>query len=393
MRGGEIITTCYEAYMLALLFTLCIFLWWFFIGRSALLLITPNKDPIFRDLLAPAVGMAMTVIAVFSLSRAGFTVSTIARPLCIMGLCFAAFIQTKIQRTPFALPLHSLALLLFASLTIAWPFLHYTFDWLSYGNNDMTNYSLLAQHYLHHSYFEVPTLTELFSGKNYSQTFWLQGLLERSGSELTLAWVAGTSQLPTIKCFMPVIISYHLALICAGGSLVYAATLNTRTVWLSCLCLSVSPLLAFGTLYQLMGQTSGLTLLTANLSVTALLFKEKIKTQIFREAFILSLLLCALLIYYPEVLPFYLLSAGTYLMVLNANTFFKTKYINWNTAYALIPLCIILPIILQSYLYCVHSFLSQQVVRGVTGSKHAVDFFQQSLRPSGLAGIWGIFNI
>ncbi len=72
-----------------------------------------------------------------------------------------------------------------------WPSLRFGFNWISYGNDDMANYCLAAERFLHHGYYEIPLQTEL-EGRDYTQHYWFMHALQqiRPGSELTIAWIA-----------------------------------------------------------------------------------------------------------------------------------------------------------------------------------------------------------
>ena len=383
---------------MALFLTLVIFAFWVFTGSAVLKVLTPKRCSLAEALLAPAVGIATILLPVFWLNRSGLPVAHFAVFLffaVLAGgsaahLCFRTAWPWREYR-PFAV------LFVIAALLIGWPLLLYGFDWLSFCNNDMTNYSLLAQRFLTHGFFDVPSAEEVLGGKNYDQTFWLQGLVERSGAELLLAWLSALTKLAAPRMFMPLILSFHLSIISVTGALVYSSVRKTAVAWTTCCLLSASPLLTFGALYQLMGQTVGLTMLIACLSVTASMQVDGLRSAWLREAGLFALLLSGLLVVYPEVLPFYVVITAVFAVL---------QVLRHRTRGALCPaefwklcfsfggaLLLLLLVFLQRYLFCAFTFLQRQVHNGVTGSSQATELFHHYLLPSGLAGLWGLMNI
>ena len=95
------------------------------------------------------------------------------------------------------------------------------FNWISYGNDDMANYTLAAERFLKNSYYFLPEQTQL-EGTDYSQHFWFMHALQqiRPGSELLLSWTCSVTGLNPHQVFMPVIFALSLVQICSLGSLI-----------------------------------------------------------------------------------------------------------------------------------------------------------------------------
>lgn len=379
--------------MIALLLTCSLFFFWFLLGRSVLLLI-PGQSGLGRELLAPAVGLAAILLPLFWLSRVGLPVGSFGGALFGIALLAGAAVHwhrraAGIPREygPFA------GILGMALLAVGWPMLFHGLDWLSYGNNDMTNYSLLAYRFLGHGFFDVPDAAEILGGRHYSQTFWLQGLLERPGSELLLAGVAAVTGLHPTQAFMPLIVSAHLALIGALGALMAGrGSGSLGAARLGMAGLAVAPMLSFGALYQLLGQTLGLTLLIGVFGATALLGADGTRRPSLRDAALVAVLLAALLILYPEVLPFYLAGSAALGMLHLFRRQTRRPHLGaWLRAFGVVVALV--PLFLQNYLRGAAMFLQHQVQSGVSGARQAADVFQQYLLPSGVAGLWGLLNI
>lgn len=380
--------------MLALLFTAFLFFFWMIVGSAALRLSRFNFSPSTLLLLAPSCGVSLLLLIIFNLSRFGLSVSQFCLPLFGAAFLFSLtsfFYPREHHRglfwdlVPFS-PFFLLALVL-----SSWPFLLYQADWLSFANNDMANYSLLAQRFLEHSFFQVPSPEELFSGAHYEQTYWLQGLVERPGSELLLSWISGIVAKPTTKCFMPFILSLHLCIISGAAGLVYEVSQNRKALFLTLFFLALSPLLTFGALYQLLGQTAGLCILLGASLVFAYGSSPAGRKELFKVSLLFSLLLSAQMLVYPELLPFLGLSVLAWWLR------FLVSERRWpefaEVVMVITPPLALLPIILRSYLVAALGFLLRQTHSGVTGYKQAADVFSQYLSLSGLAGLWGFFNI
>jgi hypothetical protein len=199
-------------------------------------------------------------------------------------------------------------ILLLSALADGWPSLGYGFDWVGYGNDDMTNYCLGAQRFLTHGFYAVPNPADL-AGGDYPQYFWMlhvAGLI-RFGSEHLLAYIAGATGLKPIQIFMPVTIALTLVQICAVVGLTLSIISRWRQALLAGALLALLPLWHCGTMYQLIAQVGGLALLVTLLALTTRTRFPRYCAGRLCLAAVVAILLASLCISYPEVLPFFAL--------------------------------------------------------------------------------------
>ena len=385
--------------MIAFLFSLLLFAFWCFVGRAALRLLRPSIAPLAAQLIAPAVGIAVCVIPVFWLSRSGLPVGNFADALVCVFALVAFGVNLRISGGTHADTGYRGFLFVFfgAALLIGWPFFKFGFAWVSFCNNDMANYCLLAQRLIKHGFFDVPSANELFDGTALSQSYWLQGLLERVGVELLLAVVSAVTRLPTAEAYMPLIISFHLSLVSVTCALAFVSISDRRLTLLAGAFAAVAPLLSFGALYQLLGQTAGLQMLYAGVTASVCLNFGAPRSEVFRTSVLVSALVSALLILYPETSPFYVGIVGAYaalkLITASNRRQIFTRVFCRNAVLCCGFVAAFVICTLQTYCFGAFQFLVHQVDHGVTGDRQATELFHQYLLPSGLGGLWGLLNI
>ena len=379
--------------MQAFIFTIALFFFWGLIG-SATLAVFPSRLRMLQNfMLAPAIGIAVTLIPVFLINRLGVPIKDFAVIYAIVLVGIALCILA-IQRPLFPLKrlLPFLGILLVALFITANPMFNYGFDWVSYSNDDMANYCLGAQRFLNQGYFDIPNLKALLAGRDYSQDFWFMHVANksRSGSELMLAFVWGATRLNAHQIFMPTICALYLALLCSGSALVAYKEFPRRAPLITMGLLAISPLTTLGVLYQLIGQVGGLGLLCAAI----VLLYRKITIHSIKNLFASSvsgaLIFGALFIWYPEALPFlgigWLIFLGLSLLYSKDN--FKT---------ILVPALIIggLVILLLGYFILTSlQFMLMQAsgLQEISNLKGYIDF-PYYLIPSGIAVLLGLWSI
>lgn len=375
--------------MEAFIFTLSIFAFWGLIGFSTLTIFDPRLKIIQGVLTAPAVGVAITIIPVYLINRAGFPVKDFG-VLLFAALSILATISIAVKRPIFPFPrlIPHLSILLAAGVLVARPMFLYGFNWLSFSNDDMANYCLAAQRFLNHGFFEQPDLDALRGGKDYSLIFWFMhadaGV--RSGSELMLSFIWAISGLNAHQIFMPVIVALHLTLVASVGALVAAAKGGSRTTLFAMCLLSLSPLTALGTLYQLIGQVGGLALCVAS---ATLMFKPLSginAKSLIRMGVSAGLVLVGLLIWYPEILPFFGLGWLLYFSILACQS---NKQYKMSLMLALIAGTIVL-LILNSSVLTILNFLIDQLGTGTKIVEVQTSLFPYFMLPSGLGVFWGL---
>ncbi len=385
--------------MVAFVLTVILFAYWMAVGLALLRRALPHRDGLWRDLLAPAVGVATMLVPLFWLSRGGWPLGRVALPV-VLGEAVVAGLSLSRGPGPRLTPGYGrFALALLGALAATgWPLAWYGSDWLSVVNDDMTNYALLAQHYLHHGYLYVPNAADLLSGRHYEQTFWLQGLVERVGGEMLLAGVAAVSRQATVACFMALIVALHLVVVSAAGALVLLRQRQaTRAALLAMTGLAAAPLLTLGTVYQLLGQTLGLGLLLACVNTAGALELDGSWQRRLGWAAVTGLVLAASLIAYPELLPF---AAAILAAMLTMAAWHGRRRLacswRWSVRRLLtsgLAVAAVVALGLQGYLWGAADFLQRQATRGVSEAGQGGGVFQGFLRPSQLAGVWGLLDV
>ena len=295
--------------MLPFLLILGIFLFFALIGQAVLAGLKVRFGVLWSWLLSPTLGMGMTVLVINAGSKWGQPVkafgfwATIVMALAALGILIW-------RRPPFprrALGWTGLLLLAFIAYTGPAMF-RFGFNWISYGNDDMANYTLAAERFLKNSYYFLPEQTQL-EGTDYSQHFWFMHALQqiRPGSELLLSWTCSVTGLNPHQVFMPVIFALSLVQICSLGSLILFRGRFRRLALVAMGLLVISPLFTLGTLYQLIAQVGGIALLIAACSL--LLRQTRFH---WNNVIATALLVASMGVTYPEVAPFVVLSIGVY---------------------------------------------------------------------------------
>jgi hypothetical protein len=377
--------------VLAICFTVALFGLWLVVGRALLALLPARRGALQELLLAPAVGLALTLLLLFGLNRLGLPVRRFAWPLTA-ALPLAAGLA--LWRLRPQLPLRRY--LPFAGLLLAglWlsgrPLLEYGSDWVSICNDDMANYCLGGQHFLDHGYFELPDEQELVGGRDYGLFYYFLHvtLMERGGSQLVLAWAAHLAGRNCLQVFMPLLLALHLVLLSAAAGLVCRRDDRAWPALLAGALLALSALNTLGVVFQLMSQVFGLALLAAG---SALLFRPFADVRP-REAVHLGLLggltVAALALAYPEVLPFFGVGIAGYVVVSYRGRTMADRPLLIAAVVALLLVGAYLNRFGRSPL----QFLLLQITRteDPVAAQGMREIFPYYLVPSGPAALWGL---
>jgi len=374
--------------MISFFLALSSFLYWTVIGRAVLALSSKSLGILRSWLLAPGIGFATLFICVAVLNQAGLPIKTFALYLSL-ALLIGAWGVLKTYRI--YIPLKALlpfgAVLCFALLWSSWPMLRYGFNWLSYVNDDFTNYCLAAERFKDFGFYRLPTQLEL-AGTDYAQYYWFMHAIQlmRFGSEHAVAWMSSLTGKPSLEVFMPIIMAFALSQIFAASALVLTKGKYRSHAFWTALLLSFSPMFIFGSLYQLIAQVSGVCLL---LCLTVLLTappKTRRRITIAQHAIATSIVGAALCIFYPEVTPFAALAVGLFVSI----KWVKTRVLPGAEIilieYSLVGILLILRHNAISYLYT----LANQFVGGTRLVDLSLSLFPFFLIPSGLASIFGL---
>jgi hypothetical protein len=297
--------------MLPFLLILGLFTFCTAVGQAVLSGLKVRFGVLWSWLLAPTMGMCIIILCVTAWSKWGQPVK-VAGPWVTLALALGT-IGVFLWRRP-KFPFRRLApygaILILYILYGGWPMFKFGFKWISYANDDMANYTLAAERFLNNSYYFLPEQTEL-EGRDYSQHFWFMHALQqiRPGSEMMLAWTCSLTGLNPHQIFMPVIFVMALMQLCSLGALVLYAGRNRRLAVISVALLCISPLFSLGTLYQLIAQVGGISVLICACS----LILRDVRFR-WNTVAATGLLLAGMGEMYPEVAPFIGLSILLYLV-------------------------------------------------------------------------------
>lgn len=373
--------------LIAILLPVALFVYFWLIGFSTQCVLGSKKNVLQNTLISPAIGIAITLLPVFLLSRAALPVKQFSFILSTSLFVLSILILIKQKPViPFSRLLSFGGILIIAYFLTGRPLLYFGFNWLSYANDDMTNYCLAALRLLNYGYFDLPELKSILAGKDYSQYswFWLVPGMVRSASELLLAWLSALTHRNPSQIFMPLLLSFHLTLISSIGAMVLGSKQFRKIALVTCLFVACSALTTLGAEYQLIAQVLGLSLFIGCGTLLQRLFYTNIKYRFNRNAILLAILVSSLLLAYPELFPI----LGLAFIIYSIIAFFK----GWRPSKLFFLLLVVSLVeslfLLNSYWLNVISFLHVQMTEGVNGLKG--DLFPYFLIPSGFADLWGL---
>lgn len=303
--------------MLPFLLVLALFLFFAVVGHAVVSLFRPRLGILWSWFISPTVGLATLIVTMTRLNIWGIPVKTFGPWLALALLVLSALILWwRKPKFPWRQLWKFAALAVLFVVYAGWPMFKFGFNWISYGNDDMANYCLAADRFLHHGYYDLPEQTEL-EGRDYTQHYWfMHGLQQiRPGSELTLAFASSVTGLNPHEVFMPVIMVFSMLQIFALGAIAIWRGRYRRLTLLAFLLFATSPLFGLGTLYQLIAQVGGISIL---LTACALLLTTRENT--WRRWGLGGVVTTCLGIFYPEVAPFVAISIILYALHLRYTT-------------------------------------------------------------------------
>jgi hypothetical protein len=365
--------------------------YWGVLGVALLSVLYTGRRTCQRLLVAPAVGIVVTVLPTFWLNRSGLPVGRFGPALAVALLLGS--LAALAWRRPLV-PLRHYApfgaALLTAGLLTGRPMLTFGLDWLSVVNDDMTNYCLLAQRLLTRGFFEPPALEALNRGLDYSgYFFWTYHLVgPRPGAELLLAWLTSVTRLNPHQVFMPCILAAHMALVGAVTALVYQTRRHRPAAILAGWLLAAGALVSLGALYQLIAQVMGLSLLAA---LAAVLLQPAWSARPIRRlglAVLVGLLGAALVVVYTEVVPF----AGVAIVACLAAWVARRRRSLRSLAWVLAPAGLVALVSLHTHTWAAARFLLRQSRGGIGSFDETTgqSLFPYLFLPSGLAQATGL---
>lgn len=295
--------------MLPFLLVLALFVFFTVVGQAVVSLFRPRLGILWSWFISPTIGLATLIVTMTRLNIWGIPVKTFG-PWLALGLLVAsaAILWWRKPKLPWRELWKFAALATLFVVYAGWPMFKFGFNWISYGNDDMANYCLAADRFLHHGYYDLPEQTHL-EGRDYTEHYWfMHGLQQiRPGSELTLAFASSLTGLKPHEVFMPVIMVFSMLQIFAMGAIAIWRGRYRKLALLAFLLFATSPLFGLGTLYQLIAQVGGIAIL---LTACALLLSTRENN--WRRFGLAGVVTACLGIFYPEVAPFVAISIVLY---------------------------------------------------------------------------------
>jgi hypothetical protein len=259
-----------------------------------------------RWLLTPIAGLSLLTLLATVLNRIGFPAKNFGLPL--IGALIVANVAYWWIRRPPRIDRRRAALwgagLFTTLLLVGWPLIVGGFDWVSYGNVDMTTYLLGANHFYEHGYYQLPPLQELLRevDPSWDYSFYYSLGEVRSASQLVLALAMAVTWSPAVKSYMALILALHLVVLATAAAFMCSNRTREKLAFASLLIIGSSANLAVGTFNQLLPQDFGIAALAA--SAIVLLDRPPAGSAFYRRAVLGGLFVATLLVAYPEMLPF-----------------------------------------------------------------------------------------
>jgi hypothetical protein len=374
--------------LVALGFSVSVFLFLAVVGYAALALLARDEEPLYRLLLAPVTGMAVTALLLFTGNQLGLPVGQFAVGLAaVLAVSSGIVLWRSGRRIPAKDFWPFVLLCLVALLATGWPMLKYGFDWVSFCNDDMANYCMGAERLLRLGYYSPPGAAAL-AGSDFTQIMWFLHMLHRPGSELFLAMVSKVTGMGSLRIFMPVVLAFMLCQVSGAAAMTWAASRSRLATWLAGGLMAASALVALGTLYQLIAQVIGLAIAAGLVSVLLRPLHELAPAVRVRHGALIGLLLAGLLIAYTEALPFVGLGYVLYVVFT-----VRSDRAAWRRALIVLGIAAgVVIVLLNRYVPLATIYVLGQA-RSAAPENPGTTLFPYYMLPSGPVYFWGMFAI
>ncbi|MBR0778775.1 hypothetical protein JQ625_28450 [Bradyrhizobium diazoefficiens] len=368
--------------------SIALFVFWIGLGWSLIAIAEPGMEPLKALLVAPALGVALTVLPVFWLSAFGLPVSDFARPLALVLAAIAITIAGW-RRPPWKSPeLLPAVVVLLAVVLIGFPTLYFGFDWIANANDDWGVYNLRAIRYLHGGFYQQPSIEAMREGRNYPGVYWYADVVQtwRPGSDLVLAWVSTIVGKNPFFVFMPVILAFH-GVLCFAAAALARSWFKSRTALLAGLVLTaVAPLSVYAVHQQLIAQVIGLAFTCA---LASLAFVSLHQLASARRIAVVSILSSGFLLLYTELVPLF----GLGFVLFHASHALDKEW-GWRRSWPVLSILPAVCIFLGAYtIDAAFYLLSQFQQSSAQGVFDGLSIFPYFRVPSGVAVLFGISRL
>lgn len=376
--------------MLAAAVALAIFAYCTIVGLAVIYALGSDERP-YLPLLAPAIGAAVVIIPAIWISQLGVAMA-IAGPIELPALLLAAAIVLVRARRRIRLASYwPFAVILLAGfIACAWPIFQFGFNWLSYSNDDMSNYVLNAERLVELGWFTVPDFTAYNFNRDPTAIYWLWTVdNERFGAEMFLTVWLTVLRVNGFQLFMPVMAALGMMQISATGALVYrTADKRNLALWATAF-MAACALATFGLEYQLLAQVFGIGQLIA----AVVLVCDLPERNSWQRVLLASIAVTGVAMVYPEVTPFLFIGIVLYFGVL---IFRRT--LTWRRSGLWLSLvALATTLLLNAYLRNYVAVVWRRVLSNSGSPEGAhlrtyIELFPFYLLPSGLPTFYGLYS-
>ena len=370
---------------MAFALSVSLFAYFWVVGYAAVWALHTRRDLVRDALIAPAVGVVLTIYPVYVLSRAGLPVGRFAHVLTI-GTIILAAVTWAFARPLLAfrhlVPYALIAIVAF--LATGWPLLHHGFAWLGDINADMTNYVLDAHRLVDQAYIQNPDIEVWRNQSDRTAYYVLYPVFDiRSGAQLLLAWVITLTGMNGLMVYMALLVALHVTLIGAATALIRVPHRHARR--LTAILLSSSAMLTLGVMLQLIAQVLGLIFLALGCILCLGPFYRLGKWALSRFIMLAALVMAAFALNYPEMLGFF----GLAFLIHHGLAAADIRNFQLPAFVAVVAIAIIASVLITPDALGLAAFTLRQVQVAGTRMRHT-DLFPYFLVPSGLAALWGL---
>ena len=362
-----------------------LFAYFWVVGYAVVAALHTQRDLIRNALIAPGVGVAVTVYSLYVFSRLGLPVGTFAVIHAIATGILACVILLLLRPVlPVRRLLPYILIGLIAFITTGWPLLTLGFAWLGSLNGDMANYVLDAHRLVDQAFIQPPDPNAWLERSDLSLYFVEFPLLGvRTASDVLLAWVITLTGKNGLMIYMPVLVALNVALIAAATALITTPHRYARLV--TAAVMSVSAMLALGVYLQLIAQVLGLLLLAVAAALCFARFYRLKLGSLVRHVALAATVLATLIVAYPEMVPFF----GIGFVIYHAADSIEL-YRSRRTALTAFLAIATITIVLVGPEFVKHGVHLFAQLGGAGTTSQTAGIFPYFLIPSGLAALWGI---
>jgi hypothetical protein len=362
-----------------------LFLYFWVVGYPVAAALHSQRDLMRNALIAPGVGVSVTIYSIYVLSRLGLPVGSFSLILAIALLAVACAMWALLKPVLPARRLIPYVLIgIVAFLTTGWPLLTHGFAWLANLNQDVFMYVLDAHRLVDQGFLQAPDRDTWLQRSDWSVYYVLFAIFGfRAGTDLLLAWVITLTGKNGLMVYMPLLVALQVALIAAATALITTSHRYARLI--TAALMSVSAMLALGVYLQLLPQLLGMLMVALSGVLCLSRFYQLPFGILVRHVGLAAIVIATFVLSYPELFPFFSIAFVVY-HAIDLRNVLRSPRAALTAFFALAITSIIL--IAPDFVGYVFFLLRQLHVGDTT--MRLPDIFPYFLIPSGLATLWGL---